>query len=131
VIVGCGVDVVDVARVARVVDRWDARFQRRVLTERERAQCSACRRPARQMALRFAAKEAGMKAIGTGWARGVSWRDFEVLRGASGFELRLSGRAAEVAREQGSDRVWVAVALTRTHAIAQVVLESARGRGGP
>lgn len=128
-IVGCGVDVVDVARVARVVDRWDARFQRRILTERERAQCTASRQPARQMALRFAAKEAGMKAIGTGWARGVSWKDFEVLRGRSGFELRLSGRAAEVAREQGSARVWVAVALTRTHAIAQVVLESAPGGG--
>lgn len=124
-IVGCGVDVVELERVRRVVARWGDRFQSRVLTERERAECGAYRRPAVQVALRFAAKEAGMKAIGTGLARGVSWRDLEVVRGADGLEMRLHGSAARFARERGSDRVWLAAALTRTHAIAQVVLEGA------
>jgi holo-[acyl-carrier protein] synthase len=65
-----------------------------------------------------------MKAIGTGWRGGVTWRDFEVVSGPGGLEMRLSGRAAEVAEGQGAGRVWLAAAVTRTHAIAQVVLES-------
>jgi holo-[acyl-carrier protein] synthase len=68
-----------------------------------------------------------MKAIGTGWRRGVSWRDFEVVRSSEGLEMHLSGRAAEFARARGSHRVWLAAALTRTHAIAQVLLEGAGG----
>jgi holo-[acyl-carrier protein] synthase len=77
--------------------------------------------------LRFAAKEAGMKAIGTGWRQGVTWRDFEVVHGPRGLSIRLSGRAAEVAGEHGTERVWIAATLTRTHAVAQVVLEGTPG----
>jgi holo-[acyl-carrier protein] synthase len=119
---------VDVARVEGVLSRRGDRFRARVLTDREREDCAASGRPALQTALRFAAKEAGMKAIGTGWRRGVSWRDFEVVRSPEGLEMRLSGRAAEFAQARGSHRVWLAAALTRTHAIAQVLLE---GSGGP
>jgi holo-[acyl-carrier protein] synthase len=127
VIVGCGIDVVDIRRVERVLARRGRRFRERVFTERERADCEAFRRPGPQLALRFAAKEAGMKAIGTGWRRGVTWRDFEVVPHPDRRELRLSGRASEIAHEQGSDRVWLAAGLTRTHAIAQVVLERTTG----
>lgn len=126
-IVGCGVDVVDVARVERVLARRGPRFRARVLTERERRDCEGGRRPASRVALRFAAKEAGMKAIGTGWRRGVSWRDFEVIRGPAGYEMRLSGRAAAFAEARGSDRIWLTAALTRSHAVAQVVLERTAG----
>jgi holo-[acyl-carrier protein] synthase len=127
VVLGCGIDVVEVCRVERALARRGERFRRRVFTSREQADCEALRRPAPQLALRFAAKEAGMKAIGTGWRRGVTWQDFEVFSGPHGLGMRLSGRAAEVAEEQGAGRVWLAAAVTRTHAIAQVVLESAPG----
>jgi holo-[acyl-carrier protein] synthase len=114
---------VDVSRVERALSRRGRRFRERVYTERERAGYSASRRSVSELALRFAAKEAGMKAIGTGWRRGVTWRDFEVLPGECGLEIHLSGRAAEIARERGADRVWLAASVTRSHAVAQVVLE--------
>jgi holo-[acyl-carrier protein] synthase len=131
VIVGCGIDVVEIRRVERVLARRGRRFRERVFTQRERKDCESLRRPGPQLALRFAAKEAGMKAIGTGWRRGVAWRDFEVVCRPNGRELRLSGRAAEIARERGSGRVWLAAALTRTHAVAQVVLERDASTSAP
>jgi holo-[acyl-carrier protein] synthase len=65
-----------------------------------------------------------MKAIGTGWRRGVTWQDFEVVSRSHGLSMRLSGRAAEIASQQGADRIWLAAAVSKSHAIAQVVLES-------
>ncbi len=115
--------MVDIHRVERAYARFGERFTRRILTDQEWGECGTAPRPALQLALRFAAKEAGMKALGTGWAKGVRWRDFEVVAGPTGPELRLWGRAAEIAAERGSDRVWLSSSWTRTHAIAQVVLE--------
>jgi holo-[acyl-carrier protein] synthase len=68
-----------------------------------------------------------MKAIGTGWRHGVGWRDFETVEGQHGLELRLSGRALDFARQRGFERVWLGTSLTRTHAVAQVVLEGPSG----
>lgn len=64
-----------------------------------------------------------MKAIGTGWRRGVAWQDFETVETERGLSLVIHGRAAEVARERGFDRAWLGASLTRTHALAHVVLE--------
>ena len=100
-----------------------ARLRDRVLTESERRLSEVARRPVEVLALHLAIKEAAMKAIGTGLAKGVSWQDFEATRGPRGWSLVLSGRAEEIARARGSGRVWLATALTRTHAVAQVVLE--------
>ena len=99
-IIGLGVDVCDVARIRRALEgRAGARFQARVFTAAERAYCEARRRGRfASYAARFAAKEAAMKALGTGWAQGVGWRDFEVVR-ARGAPPRLvlHGRAAALA----------------------------------
>ena len=122
-IVGSGIDIVDVSRIERVLARRGRRFRERVFTERERADCDRRARPAPHFALRFAAKEAGMKAVGTGWRRGVRWRDFEVIEGERGLEIVLSGRALHFARERGGDRAWLAGSTQRTHAVAEVVIE--------
>lgn len=122
-IVGSGIDIVEIARVERTFARHGTRFLERLLTPRERADCERRRRPGPQLALRFAAKEAGMKAIGTGWRRGVRWRDFEVVETDRGLEMRLTGRALEFAHARGSAQVWLGGSLTRSHAVAQVVLE--------
>jgi len=123
VIVGSGIDIVEVERVEGVLRRRGKRFRERVFTERERLDCDRRSNPAPHFALRFAAKEAGMKAVGTGWRRGVGWRDFEVIEGPHGLEIQLSGRALHFARERGGDRVWIAASAQRTHAVAEVVLE--------
>jgi holo-[acyl-carrier protein] synthase len=124
VIVGVGIDVIELARLARAFARHGERFGARVFTERERAECEARARPLGHFALRFAAKEAGMKAIGTGWAEGVRFTDFETVEQGRVWELRLRGRALEIARERDVRRIWLGASLTRTHAIAQVVLET-------
>src|SRR5438094_771006 len=101
-IVGLGVDVCDVARIRRALEgRAGGRFQARVFTAAEQAYCEARRRGRfASYAARFAAKEAAMKALGTGWAEGVGWRDFEVVRARRAEERR--GR--EIGRHEGEPR---------------------------
>jgi len=130
VIVAIGVDVCDVARIRRALEGpTGARFRARVFTAAEQAYCEA-RGRARfaSYAARFAAKEAAMKALGTGWSAGVSWQDFEVVR-ADGEppHLVLHGRAAELARERRMVRWLVALSHERTGAVALVVVDDASG----
>jgi holo-[acyl-carrier protein] synthase len=127
-IIGGGIDVVEIARVERALARRGTRMRDRVYTAREIADCGRRGRSASHFALRFAVKEAGMKAIGTGWRRGVAWRDFETVETPQGLGLEIHGRALELARERGFARAWVGASYTRTHAFAQVVLE---GPGRP
>src|SRR5437867_1346366 len=125
-IVGLGVDACDVARIRRALEgRAGARFQARVFTAAEQAYCEARRRGRfASYAVRFAAKEAAMKALGTGWAQGVGWRDFEVVpaRGAPP-RLVLHGRAAALARRRGMARWLLALTHTSESAFASVVVE--------
>lgn len=124
-IVGSGIDVIEIARVARALERHGERFASRVFTAAERADCRRFARSEPHFALRFAAKEAVMKAVGTGFARGVRWADIEVWA-ADGVppELRLHGRVAEIARERGGTRLHLALSRSRTVALAVVLLES-------
>jgi len=131
VIIGGGIDVVEIARVERALARRGERLQRRVYTERELADCTRRGRSAPHFALRFAVKEAGMKAIGTGWRRGVAWRDFETVESERGLSIEIRGRALEIARERGFARAWVGASYTRTHAFAQVVIEGTGSRSAP
>ncbi len=128
-IVGSGIDVLEISRMEGALARRGARFQSRVFTPKE---IEACRgRPAAgaQFAVRFAAKEALMKAVGTGWAHGVTWRDIESLAPQGGpfpgaWEMRLTGRVAEIASELAVKRLHLAASRSRTHVMAMVVLET-------
>jgi holo-[acyl-carrier protein] synthase len=125
-IVGLGVDVCDVERVRRALEgRAGDRFRARVFTPAEQAYCEARGRGRfASYAARFAAKEAAMKALGTGWGQGVAWHDFEVVRGDSGPPtVVLHGQAARLARRRRMGRWLVALSHAGGQAIASVVVE--------
>ena len=123
-IVGTGVDIVEVPRIAQTIARHGERFVRRVFTDAEIRYCEAKANKVERYAARFAAKEAALKAIGTGWARGVAWREVEVRREPGGRPtIGFSGRAAEFAGGLGVKRASLSMSHTAEHAIAQVILE--------
>ena len=125
-IVGSGVDIAEVERIRDAAERFGARFVERVFTRGEIAYVE--RRAAsryERYAARFAAKEAGMKAIGTGWRRGVRWQDFEVANLASGKPtLLLHGQAARFAERLGARNIVLSLTHTASEALAWVILES-------
>lgn len=124
-IVGMGVDVVEIRRIRSVIDRQPDRFLRRVFTAREQEYCRAHRDPAPHYAARFAAKEALFKALGTGWAKGVTWLDVEVERNDAGApRLRLQGEAQRVAGSLQVRRAHLSVSHGEDSAVAVVILES-------
>jgi holo-[acyl-carrier protein] synthase len=109
-IVAMGMDLVQIERVQQVLDRRGQRFLERVFTPGEVAYCEARRERVTHYAGRFAVKEAVMKVLGTGWARGVRWRDIEVARRpGEAPRVVLHGRAAEIARERGIAEVHVTI----------------------
>lgn len=117
-VLGHGIDLVETERVARLLGDHPQRFLDRCFTAREVGDSGDGPRRVEHLAARFAAKEAALKALGTGWADGVGWTDFEVVRLDSGKpELRVTGRAAEIAARMGVQR-WH-VSLTHTAALAQ------------
>jgi holo-[acyl-carrier protein] synthase len=123
-IVGTGVDLAEVRRIREAIERHGARFIERVYTPREIAYVERKANKFERYAARFAAKEAGMKAIGTGWRRGVTWQDFEVANLASGRPtLLLHGVAAEVARQLGVVNSSLSMTHTAEYGMAFVVLE--------
>jgi holo-[acyl-carrier protein] synthase len=125
VIVAVGVDAVDIARIAGLWQRRGERFLQRVYTRDEIAYCRARGRPAESLAVRFAAKEAAMKCLGTGWDSGVAFRDIEVCRNRAGaVHLRLGGGAAAAAQRLGVRRLHVSLTHTDELATAFVVAES-------
>ena len=124
-IVGSGVDLEEVGRVRAAIERYGERFLSRIYTPEEISYVEQRRNRFEGYAARFAAKEAGMKALGTGWDQGVHWVDVEVVNASNGRpSLRLHGRAAEVAAELGCRSIHVSLAHTSGMAIAQVILES-------
>lgn len=125
-IVGLGMDLIEVQRVAHSAERYGDRFLRRVYHPRELEQTRGDR--VQYLAARFAVKEATFKALGTGWARGIRWVDVEVQNLASGQPiLILHGEAAERARSLGAGRFHVTITHTAGHAAAVVILETTDG----
>jgi holo-[acyl-carrier protein] synthase len=123
-IVGTGIDIAEVPRIGQAIERFGERFLQRIFTAGEIRYCDSKANRVERYAARFAAKEAAMKALGTGWACGVRWIDIEVVRERSGKPtLRLAGVACEIARGLGVKNI----ALTITHdgntALALVIFE--------
>jgi len=121
-IIGLGLDATDVARIATTIERYGERFLRRVFTEGEIAYCMRRREPATHFAGRFAAKEAGMKALGTGHSQDVLWRDVEVIRRGGPPQLQLHGGAARRFAAMGARSSLLTITHTDTLALAQVLL---------
>ena len=128
-ILGTGIDLIEVERIERALKRphTGARFRARVFTEGEVEYCESRGRPRYQSyAGRFAAKEATMKALGTGWNRNVGWRDIEVVRErGQAPTIALWGKAAEYARRRGVARFHLSITHTAAGAIAHVIATSA------
>lgn len=123
-ILGMGVDLAEVPRIRQSIERFGSKFIDRIYTPGEISYVERKANRFERYAARFAAKEAGMKAIGTGWRRGVTWHDFEVANLPSGRPtLRLSGKAAEFAARLGVKDISVSLTHTAEQALAVVILE--------
>jgi len=126
-IVGSGIDLVEIPRIQQSLDRYGARFLNRVYTPAEQAYCLRKRNAAESLAARFAAKEAAAKALGTGISQGVNWLEIEVVREPGGRPtLRFQGRAAERAHRLGASHAALSLTHTNVLAMASVVLEDGR-----
>src|SRR5690242_5373906 len=123
-IVGTGVDLAEVARIKASIERFGDKFIHRIFTPAEIAYVERKANRFERYAARFAAKEAGMKAIGTGWSGGVVWHDFEVANLSTGAPtLRLSGTASRIAEKIGVKRISLSLTHTAELAMAHVILE--------
>jgi holo-[acyl-carrier protein] synthase len=123
-ILGTGVDLAEVGRIRDAIGRYGDRFIRRIYTAGEIAYVERKANRFERYAGRFAAKEAGMKAIGTGWKRGVRWQDFEVSNLPSGRPtLRLHGEAARIADKMGVKTISLSITHTAELGMAHVILE--------
>ena len=123
-IVGSGVDLCEVQRIKVAIERHGRRFLERIYTEREIAYAQSKANLYERYSARFAAKEAGMKALGTGWRGGVKWRDFEVANLPSGRPtLQFHGKAAEFANKLGAANISLSLTHTSVQAMAIVILE--------
>lgn len=124
-IAGIGTDISAIERFQRFVAEKNEALLRRIFTERERSLCSSRRNSATCFAARFAAKEAFLKALGTGLADGISWQDMEVVRNEQGKpDLLLSGRAEEIFRERKLGRIFLSLSHDGGCAVAMVILEA-------
>lgn len=121
-VVGIGADIVECLRIAQMIERHGELFVGRVFTPQEIEYCSARKAATQHYACRWAAKEAVLKAIGTGWVRGISWRDIEIVTDAAGLSnILLSGGPQELCQQRGIERVLITLAHCRSHATAYAV----------
>lgn len=126
-IIGIGLDLVSIDRIRALTERWQDRVLRRLYTEAERRYCLERASPYASLAGRFAAKEAVLKALGTGWASGVSWLDIQVMNDPAGKPVAaVDGRVAALFREAGISGVYISLSHDAHYAIAEAILTSDR-----
>ena len=124
-IVGLGIDIAEVPRIRQALERHGERLLNRLFTPAEIEYCRQYRNPYERFAARFAAKEAAMKALGTGWRRGIHWRDIEVCNLPTGKPcLKLTGKALEIFTALGGVNTVVSLTHTERYALAEVVIEA-------
>jgi holo-[acyl-carrier protein] synthase len=123
-IIGIGTDIIECLRIAQMIDRHGELFIRRVYTEHEIEYCSGKKAATQHYAGRWAAKEAVLKALGTGWVQGISWRDVEVRHKRGGAPtIALCGGAREVFERSGIARMHISISHCRSHAVAYAIAE--------
>ena len=124
-ILGTGIDIAEVPRIGQAIERFGERFLQRIFTAGEIQYCDSKANRVERYAARFAAKEAAMKALGTGWNHGVRWRDCEVVRAPGGRPtMTFHGKAGEFAAKMGVKNIALSLTHTAEQAIAQLILES-------
>ena len=124
-IVGMGIDIAEVERIRGAIERHGEVFLRRIFTAKEREYCERFKNKYERYAGRFAVKEAAMKALGTGWSRGVRWVDIEVVRQKGGRPtLALEGEARKIGEKLGVKSIALSITHTASQAYAQVIFES-------
>ncbi|MBM4121814.1 MAG: holo-[acyl-carrier-protein] synthase [Nitrospira sp.] len=122
-IVGIGLDLVKIARIRALTERWQERFLQRLYTDEERRYCFTRASPYASLAGRFAVKEAVLKAFGTGWSAGIRWVDIQVLNDARGKPTaHISGRLKTLLREAGVTDVHISLSHDADYAVAEAVL---------
>lgn len=122
-IFGIGLDLVKISRIQAMIERWQDRFLLRLYTDAERELSAKRTPPCAFLAGRFAAKEAVLKALGTGWSNGVSWLDIQVLNDMNGRPVAtVEGRTAALVREAGITGIYVSLSHDADYAIAEAVL---------
>jgi holo-[acyl-carrier protein] synthase len=124
-IIGLGVDISEVGRIRTAIERHGETILRRLYTPAEREYCERFKNKYERYAGRFAAKEAAMKALGTGWSRGVRWVDVEVVRQRGGRPtMKLHGEAGNIADRLGVKNISLSITHTADQAFAQVIFEN-------
>ncbi len=123
-IIGIGFDMIEVSRIKSAVSRWGDKLEKRLFTEKELLYCNSKQDRFQRLACRFAAKEALLKALGTGWQRGIEWKEIEVTNDEMGKPLiTLSGKTGQISRQLGVSNIFVSITSTETFGAAQVILE--------
>lgn len=121
-IIGLGTDIIEVVRIGQMIEKHGETFLHRVYTEQEIAYCNRRKEYLQHYAGRWAAKEAAMKALGTGWSRGVGWTDLEVTSDASGAPiLQIHGGAKEMMEQLGIIRILISISHCRAYATATAI----------
>jgi len=124
VIYGIGIDIVKIERFKRALERWGDRLSTRVFTPQELSICHAKAQPSRHLALRFAAKEAFLKALGIGMFQGVAWNDIEIVNDPSGRpHMNVRGEAEAICRKKGITEIFVSISHEAEYGVAYVLLE--------
>ena len=123
-IIGIGIDIVEITRIKSAIHRWGNRFAERILTLKEVSKLRDKRDSQTYIASRFAAKEAFLKALGTGYAEGISWHDMEVVRKEGQRpSFNISGRALEIMNNMSVGKIHLSISHEKKYAVAQVILE--------
>ncbi len=123
-IIGTGLDIIEIERIKNSIDRFEGKFEERIFTSDEIGYCRARSNPFPHFAGRFAAKEAVMKSLGTGMAEGIRWKDMEVLSLDSGKpELKLTGKSKDLAESKNIKHIHISISHDRNYAVAHAIAE--------